>query len=159
MGWDIQPTAQRKLKSLTNLKNSLEKGRKAEIQVPQKSKVKTHSAILQFCRIKTQTKQRKKKKKKRDRRKLGLGPGLTVGGEREWERWRELREKKQSINEKKKGKNFKNLRFFICFLFFIFYYFICSRVILCNVANPSLLDLTQQFWKTLIYCFLFLWMV
>ena len=106
-------------KSLTNLKKSLEKGRMAEIQVPQNSKPIQDSAILQFCRIKTQTQQRKGKKKKKrgDGRKLGLGPALTVGVERKNERGgeQELREKKQSKNKKKKGKNFRNLRFFICF--------------------------------------------
>ena len=55
-------------KSLTNLKKSLEKGRMAEIQVPQNSKPIQDSAILQFCRIKTQTQQRKGKKKKKKMR-------------------------------------------------------------------------------------------
>ena len=70
------------------------------------SKLKTHSAILQFCRIKTQTQQRKKKKKDEigGSRKLGIGPALTVGVERKNERGREQELREKSIARMRKRR-------------------------------------------------------
>ena len=107
MWWNDQPTAQRKLKSLTNLKNNLEKGRN-----PSTSKVKTpnpfsHSSVLQNQNPNAAAKKKeKRKRKKRDWRKLGLGLALIVGMERKNERGgeQELREKSRVRMRKERLK-------------------------------------------------------